>query len=117
MLLNQFQSIGRLLFSRGLVSSQSGNLSVRMGDRLIITRRACNLGALQEKDIIETGIARNDRATPLATSELSIHRAIYHYTQAKAIVHAHPAHVIALSLTQKVIDSDHLEDCCDLGPV
>jgi L-fuculose-phosphate aldolase len=117
MLLNQFQSIGRLLFSRGLVSSQSGNLSVRMGDRIIITRRGCNLGALEEKDLVETGIVRNDRATPRAASELSIHRAIYQQTQAKAVVHAHSPHVTALSLMQKVIDSEHLEDCCDLGPV
>jgi L-fuculose-phosphate aldolase len=117
MLLNQFQSIGHLLFSRGLVSSQTGNLSVRMGDRIIITRRGCNLGALQEKDLIETGIVRNDRSTPRATSEISIHRAIYHQTQAKAIVHAHSAHVTALSIIQRVIDSEHLEDCCELGPV
>ncbi len=117
MILNQFQSIGRLLFSRGLVSSQSGNLSIRMGDRLIITRRGSNLGALQEKDLIETGISKNDRATPLASVELSIHRAIYQNTQAKAVVHAHPTHVTALSLTLKEISSEHLENFCDLGPV
>jgi L-fuculose-phosphate aldolase len=117
MLLNQFQSIGRLLFNRGLVSSQSGNLSIRMGERLIITRRGSNLGALQEKDLIETGISRNDRATPWATIELSIHRAIYQNTPAKAVVHAHPTHVTALSMIEKVIDSEHLENFCDLGPV
>ncbi len=117
MFLTQFQSIGRFLFMRGLVSSQSGNLSIRMGDRLIITRRGSNLGALEEKDLIETGINKNDRYTPLASVELPVHRSIYQNTQARAILHAHPAHVTALSLTEKLINSEHLEYICALGPV
>jgi L-fuculose-phosphate aldolase len=117
MFLNQFQAVGRSLFNRGLVSSSSGNLSIRIGDKLIITRRGSNLGALQEKDLIETGINKNDRATPLASVELPVHRAIYKTTNARAIVHAHPPHATALSLAEKIIESDHLKDFCGLGPV
>jgi L-fuculose-phosphate aldolase len=68
MFITKFQNVGRFLFERGLVSSESGNLSIRLGDRLMITRRGSNLGALAEKDLIETGISKNDRATPLAAS-------------------------------------------------
>jgi L-fuculose-phosphate aldolase len=117
MFLNQFQSVGRNLFIRGLVSSQSGNLSIRMGDRIIITRRGSNLGDIQEKDIVETGINKNDRATPLASVELSVHRAIYQRTRARAIVHAHATHITALSMTEKVIKSEHLETFCNISPV
>jgi L-fuculose-phosphate aldolase len=117
MFLNKFQNIGRSLFIRGLVSSESGNLSIRMGERLIITRRGSNLGALEEKDLVETGINKNDRATPLASVELPVHRAIYLNTQARAIVHAHPTHVTALSVIDKQISSEHLENICALGPV
>jgi L-fuculose-phosphate aldolase len=117
MFLNQFQNVGRCLFSRGLVSSQSGNLSIRMGDRLIITRRGSNLGALQEKDLVETGINKNDRSTPMASVELPVHRAIYQHTQARAIVHAHPTHTVALSMAVKEIASPHLENFCALGKV
>ncbi len=117
MFLNQFQNVGHSLFNRGLVSSQSGNLSIRMGDRLIITRRGSNLGDLQEKDLIETGINRNDRATPMASVELPVHRCIYQNTQARAIVHAHPPHATALSMSEKVICSDNMEDLCALGRV
>jgi L-fuculose-phosphate aldolase len=117
MFLNQFQNVGRSLFVRGLVSSQSGNLSIRMGDRLIITRRGSNLGSLQEKDLIETGINRNDRSTPMASVELPVHRAIYQQTQARAIVHAHPTHAVALSMSLKEISSPHLENFCALGKV
>ena len=102
-MLAQFQSIGRELSNRGLVSSHSGNLSVRLGDNLLITRRGSQLGCLEENDLIETGITRNNRATPLASSELAVHRAIYQQTTAQAIVHAHPPHAIALSLNEKEI--------------
>ena len=107
MILSQFQTIGHDLFTQGLVSSHSGNLSIRLGERIIITRRGSRLGCLQENDLIETGISRNDRLTPLASIELAVHRAIYQETQALAIIHAHPPHVIALSLTEtEIVPSD-----------
>ena len=98
LILSQFQTVGEGLFTRGLVSSHSGNLSIRLGDRLIITRRGCRLGCLQEHDLIETGISKNDRFTPLASTELATHRAIYQKTPALAVVHAHSPHAVALSL-------------------
>jgi L-fuculose-phosphate aldolase len=108
MILAQFQSVGNDLFTRGLNSSYSGNLSVRQGDRLIITRRGSRLGSLEENDLIETGIDKNDRNTPLASSELAVHRAIYQQTTAMAVVHAHPPHALALSLTdEEIIPSDN----------
>jgi len=103
MILYQFQAVGHDLSTRGLVSSHSGNLSIRLGERIIITRRGCQLGCLEENDLIETGISRNDRATPLASKELAVHRAIYHETSALAIIHAHPPHAVALSITDKEI--------------
>ena len=107
MILSQFQSIGNDLFTRGLVSSHSGNLSIRLGDRLIITRRISRLGCLQENDLVETGISKNDRFTPLASKELAVHRAIYQETPALAIVHTHPPHAVALSLTEtEIVPSD-----------
>ncbi|MDI6814785.1 MAG: aldolase [Dehalococcoidales bacterium] len=107
MILSQFQTIGHDLFTRGLVSSHSGNLSIRLGERIIITRRNSRLGCLDEHDLIETGISRNDRSTPLASRELAVHRAIYRETQALAIIHAHPPHAIALSLTEtEIVPSD-----------
>jgi len=103
MILAQFQSIGCDLCTRGLVSSNSGNLSIRLGERMIITRRGSRLGCLEEHDLIETGITKNDRNTPLASTELAVHRAIYQETTAQAIVHAHPPHAVALSLTETEI--------------
>jgi len=117
MILSQFQTVGRDLFTKGLVSSHSGNLSIRLGERLIITRRTSRLGCLEEHDLIETGINKNDRNTPLASTELAVHRAIYRETPALAIVHAHPPHAVALSLTETEIAPIDTEGLSTVGQV
>ena len=117
MILAQFQSVGRDLFARGLISSHSGNMSIRLGERIIITRRGSQLSCLEEQDLIETGVNKNDRSTPLATVELPVHRAIYQQTPALAIVHAHPPHAIALSMTQTEIVPSGAEGLSEVGRV
>ena len=112
MILSQFQNVGRDLFSRGLISSHGGNLSIRLGDRLVITRRGSKLGCLEENDLIETGINKNDRFTPLTSDDLPVHRAIYRETSASAIVHAHPPHSVALSL----VGTEIMPNCGEGSP-
>lgn len=116
MMFNEFKDIGRDLCNRGLVS-YAGNMSIRLQDRLIITRRGSNLGNLGENDLIETGIDKNDRFTPLASVELPVHRAIYQETPALAVVHAHPPHAIALSMVKKEINSNCGEGAPELERV
>jgi L-fuculose-phosphate aldolase len=117
MILAQFQTVGRDLFTKGLVSSHSGNLSIRMGERIIITRRNSGLGYIEEHDLVETGINKNDRHTPRASIELAVHRAIYRETPALAIVHAHPPHAVALSLNETEILPICTEGLSTLGRV
>jgi L-fuculose-phosphate aldolase len=117
MIISQFQTVGRDLFAKGLVSSTSGNLSIRLGERIIITRRNSGLGSLQEHDLIETGLNKNDRNTPLTSIELAVHRAIYRETAALAIVHAHPPHAVALSLTEEEIVPSDTEGLSTVGRV
>jgi len=116
-MISQFQRVGLDLFTTGLVSSNSGNLSIRLGERLIITRRSSRLGCLEDHDLIETGIWKNDRSTPLASTELPVHRAIYQETVANAIVHAHPPHAIALSLIEMEIVPTDTDGISMLGSV
>jgi L-fuculose-phosphate aldolase len=102
-ILRQFQEIGRDLYVADLVSSHGGNISIRLGDRLIIKRRGAMLGRLREEDLIETGLEKTDSAVMLASTELIVHRAIYLATRALAVVHAHPRTAIALSLSREEI--------------
>ena len=99
----EFHHIGRDLFIQGLNSSHSGNMSVRLGDRIVITRRGSMLGNLREADLIETGLYKNDSRIILASTEINVHRAIYQNTSALAIVHAHPVYATALSLVDDEI--------------
>lgn len=102
----EFQRIGRFLFQEGLIDSHGGNMSVREGDKIFITHKDAMLGDLQEKDIVEAGIepGENDK---FASREIVSHRAIYKSTGAKAVVHAHPGHAIAVSITDnKVVPQD-----------
>ena len=108
-MLSQFQVVGQALFTQGLVSPQGGNLSVKLGERLVITHRGSALGYIQEGDLVETGISRNNRATPRASTELEVHRCIYKNTPALAVVHAHPPYAVALSFTEKEIVPPDME--------
>lgn len=99
-MLEQFQKFGKDLFDRGLTSSHGGNMSVRMGDRIVITRTGSMLAHLEEKDLIETGLEENDSGVMLASTELVVHRSIYQNTSALAIVHVHPPTAIALSMIE-----------------
>jgi len=116
-MLTQFQAIGQALFTQGLVSSQGGNLSVKVGERLVITHRGSPLGSIQEGDLVETGVSKNTRATPLASTELEVHRCIYKSTPAMPVVHAHPPYAVALSFTEKEIVPRDMEGCTLLSSV
>jgi len=100
-MLDQFQRFGRDLFIRGLTSSHGGNMSVRMGDRIFITRTGAMLAHMTEKDIIEIGLEEDDSNIMLASSELVVHREIYLRTPALAVVHVHPPYAVAQSMVAK----------------
>ena len=102
-IVDEFAKIGGDLFVSGAVSSHGGNMSVRLGDRILITRRGSMLGHLTERDLIETGLEADDSEVALASTEIVVHRAIYAKTNALAIVHAHPVHTIARSLVDDEI--------------
>jgi L-fuculose-phosphate aldolase len=99
----QFRSIGRDLYVAGMISSHGGNLSVRLGDRVVIKRRGAMLGNLKPNDLIDTGLEKNDSGVALASTELLAHRTIYKTTPALSIVHCHPRMAIAFSLSRDEI--------------
>lgn len=99
-LTEDFARVGRILFQGGLNNSHSGNMSVRVGDRLVITRRGAMLGELGEGDLVDVGIDGDDSGIALASTEVSVHRAVYTSTSHLALVHTHPRSATALSLGQ-----------------
>jgi Class II Aldolase and Adducin N-terminal domain len=69
-MLEQFSRFGRELFLQGVNSSHSGNMSVRAGDRIFITRRGSMFANLKEGGIIETGLRDDDSHITLACTEI-----------------------------------------------
>ncbi len=97
-----FRDVGRDLFLAGNVTARSGNLSVRDGDRIVITRSGSMLSRLLPEDLIETRMEPCD-ADEGCSRELVVHRAIYAATAATAICHAHPPHTMHRSLVDDAI--------------
>ncbi len=88
--------IGKELYRRGLTSSTGGNISVRCGDRVYITRSRSSLGFLKREDILEVSAKDGSyRGNGRPSSELPLHLGIYRSMDVLAIIHAHPPFSIA----------------------
>ncbi len=84
---------------------------------MFITRHGCMLGRLTAGDVAETELLKEEPVDAAASMDLAVHRAVYGLSSAQAIVHAHPAHAIALSLTtEKIVPAD-VEGTVLLGSV
>jgi len=106
-MLEVFSWIGKELFESGLVDAYGGNMSIRLEDKVLITRRNVRLGDIKKGDLIEVPLEGESPDDIQASRELLVHRAIYKGTNAKAIIHAHPPHAIALSISEnKIVPQD-----------
>lgn len=107
-LYEEFRDVGRDIYVGGMTSTHGGNLSVRVGKKIIIKRRGAQLGRLKPHDFVTTVMKGEDSGVARASSELIVHRAIYQRTNALAIVHCHPPTAVAISLTRdEVIPVDN----------
>ncbi len=109
-----FRRMGRELARLGLISSHSGNMSVKVEEGLLITRRGAMLGDLRDEDIVKAPLEGPAHG---ASTELPVHQAIYRGGEAGAIVHCHPPYAIVLSLHQEEITPLDAEGRYLLGAV
>jgi L-fuculose-phosphate aldolase len=114
--IRSFRDVGRDVFVAGLTTSHGGNMSVRDGDRSVITRRGSMLGRLADDDLVETSLTPGE-SDDRCSREIVVHRAIYAATDARAIVHAHPPHTVALSFVRDTIVPADSEGRYVLGEV
>ena len=116
-ILESFQWVGRDLYHLGLITSHAGNISLRCGEWIWITRTGSMLGRLGPDDVVETPLSAGESAHPMASMELPVHLAIYRATSAQAILHAHPPSAVALSLIDDTIVPADSEGGYILGKV
>lgn len=89
---------GKKAVEHGLVSSHFGNISVRVGESMYITRSGSMLDELSEKDIVKVPISGSSPVDLIASSELKVHRMIYQNTSAMAIFHTHSPFAVVISI-------------------
>ncbi len=85
------------LARRGYVTAHGGNISIRSGNIMWITRHASSLENLRFEDIIQVYVDKPSSFDALASTETIVHRKIYLKTPNLAIVHAHPPSTVALT--------------------
>ncbi|WP_324785425.1 class II aldolase/adducin family protein [Streptomyces sp. H51] len=82
----------------GLVVGTSGNVSVRVGDTVLVTPSGVPYDRLTAGDLTAVGLdGRQVLGSLVPTSELPMHLAVYRTTTARAVVHTHAVHATAVS--------------------
>lgn len=93
--------IGRRIWSRGFVAANDGNITVRLGERhLLTTPTGVSKGFMTPDMIIKVdmqGQKISGRLQP--SSELKMHLAVYEMRpDTQSVVHAHPPHATAFAV-------------------
>ena len=113
----QMRAAGAFCHQDRLTDSHGGNLSTRLSaDTMLITRTGHMLPRLAPTSFLEISSTTEGDTDAQASFDLPVHRAIYRHASADAIVHAHPAHTIALSLSAGEIVPRNFEAIKLLGP-
>lgn len=97
-MLKNMAKFGRKLVESGLISSHFGNISVRVGDKMNITKRGAMLDDISEGSVAEIDLETPKSFDMKASIEAIVHREIYRSTSALAVIHAHPPYAVAESL-------------------
>ena len=88
----------RELAGQGLALAGAGNVSVRSGEHVLVTRAGLRFDAAEPEDItiVDLGGGVLDGARP--SSETGLHLGIYARTAAQAVVHTHGRSSVAVGL-------------------
>ncbi|MFR0356560.1 class II aldolase/adducin family protein [Streptomyces sediminimaris] len=108
----------RRTVSDGLVVGTSGNVSVRVGDTVLVTPSGVPYDRLTPDDVTGVGLdGRQVLGTLVPTSELPMHLAVFRTTDARAVVHTHAVHATAVSTLVPELPVIHYMTAALGGPV
>lgn len=112
--------VGRRLYAKGLIAGNEGNVSVRIGEALLMTPAGVCKGFLAPEAIVRTDLeGRALEPGKRVTSEAAMHAAVYaRRPDAGAVVHAHPPTATAFAVAGIPLDRPlTAEAVLTLGPV
>lgn len=98
---HELAHFGKKLVAAGLADSHFGNMSLRAGNKIIITRSGSMLDELDEHQVVEVDLAKPTSFDLIASSETIVHRAIYQQTSALAVIHCHSPFAVIMSMLTK----------------
>ena len=96
-MLEDLERFGKRLARDGLVRSSSGNMSIRVEDKIFITTSGSMLDELDEINIVEIDLYSSE-FYDRASRESIVHCEIYKKTPSLAVIHARPPFAVVLSL-------------------
>ncbi len=97
--IKQIKKICYRAWQRQLLSGFNGNVSLRQGHEIFITRSGAAKGALGPDDFCVLNLAGELISGQRPSSEASMHVEIYAMrSDVQAIVHCHPRHLLALEI-------------------
>ena len=105
--------VGRLLYDRGYVAANDGNISVKVGeDRLLITPSGVSKGRMIPEMLLVTDLDGNvlegDRHP---SSEGKMHLEVYRgRPDVNAVVHAHPPVATAFAVCRRGLETPYLSE-------
>ncbi len=107
----------RLLYERGLISSLSGNISVRTADVIYISPTRVPSCQLKDNEVSVIAMAGERLNGNAPSSEMPTHLAIYRTTSAGAIVHTHSHYATVLACLGKGFRSPDAEGSQLIGDI
>lgn len=105
--------VGKLLYDRGYVAANDGNLSVRLeGDRILITPSGVSKGRMTTEMLLVTDleghVLSGDR---YPSSEIALHLEVYRRrSDVGAVVHAHPPVSTAFAVCRQGLTAPYLAE-------
>jgi len=108
----EIAEVGRWLYEKRFVAATEGNISVRLGQRVLITPSGRCKGMLRPEEIVGTDLEGiNDAGGLSPSSELLMHLAIYRRRPGVgAVIHAHPPHATGFAVAGIALDKPVLPE-------
>ncbi|WP_369380066.1 class II aldolase/adducin family protein [Streptomyces sp. cg36] len=114
----ELTATARRTAEEGLVVGTSGNVSVRVGDLVLVTPSGVPYDRLGPDDTVAVDLTgRQVTGTLRPTSELPVHLAVHANTAARAVVHTHAVHATAVSTLVDELPPVHYMTAALGGPV
>jgi len=96
------REMGTRLVATGLVIGTWGNVSVRLGNKIIITPSGANYAALTDEDMPVIDLQTGDYEGPKPSSEKGLHLEVYRQRkEIGAVIHVHSPHASTLAAARR----------------